>query len=172
LWVLGWQRDAQNFPHETKDYPLLRRYSIDGKQTGAYLPLSLFPRGLRPGADEWQRRRITVTPDRVGVEVYSGNLGYQREWVELDLSGKVLGRWRLDTRGEFPGVAFTNDDQAYVHRYDRETKTRQVFRLNRSTAGWDRIQTLNEELYGSDGEDLVFAQWSGGVMHLSWLPQP
>jgi hypothetical protein len=45
---------------------------------------------------EWQKRRITVTGDRVGIEAVSGNVGNQREWVELDLSGNVTGPWKLD----------------------------------------------------------------------------
>jgi hypothetical protein len=123
LWALGWQYDEARFSEDKQDYRILRKYSIDSnKETGAYLPKSLFESGLPPGMEEWQRRRITVTADRLGVEVISGNIGNQREWVELDLNGNVLGRWRLDPSNEFPGVVFTSDDQAYVHRYNRNTK--------------------------------------------------
>jgi hypothetical protein len=173
LWALGYQRDASRpmYPDQ-QDYPIVRKYSRDDKETGAYLPRSLFPAGLPPGNNEWQSRRITVTADRVGVEVLSGNTSNQREWVELDLNGTVRGRWKLDPQNELPGVAFTNDDQAYVHRYNREAKVRQVFRLNRATSTWDLVSTPNEELYGTDGDKLVFARWPDDLMLLSWFSQP
>ena len=90
----------------------MRKYSTDGKLVGAYLSRSLFPPGLPPGLDGWQTRRITVTHDRVGVEAVSGNVSNQREWVELDLQGNLMGRWRWDPFDQFPGVALTSDNQA------------------------------------------------------------
>jgi hypothetical protein len=171
LWALGYQRVTTKYPDEP-DYPIVRKYSSDGKETGAYLPRSLFPAGIPPGNEEWQSRRITVTADRVGIEVLSGNTSSQREWVELDLTGIVQGRWKLDPANKFPGVVFTNDDQAYVHRYNREAKVWQVFRLNRATSTWDQVSTPNEALYGADGDKLVFARWPDDVMLLSWFSQP
>ena len=173
LWAFGFQRDATKPTYRDKqDYPIVRKYSPDGKEIGAYLSKSLFADGLAPGMNEWQRRRITVTADRVGVEAVSGNIGNQREWVELDLNGNVTGRWRLDAFDEFPGVAYTSNDQAYVHRYNRDKKSTQVFRLNRATSTWDLVNAPDAELYGADGEKLVFAHWRDGVMHLSWFQQP
>jgi len=172
LWVLGWQRDETGKSYDRADYPILRKYSMDGAQTGAYLLKSLFAEGLPPGTSEWQERRITVTADRVGVEVVSGNIGNQREWVELDLKGNLTGRWKLDAWDKFPGVVFTSDDQAYVQRYNRETKSSRVLRLNHATSTWEVVNTPSEELYGADGNKLVYAKWPDGVMHLSWLPQP
>ena len=145
---------------------------LDRKETGAYLPRSLFARGLEPGAEEWQERRITVTSDRVGIEAISENVSNQREWVELDLNGVLKGRWKLSADGEFPGVVLTADNQAYVRRTDRETRSSLVFRLNRSTSAWERVDVPGRELYGADGDKLVFAQWPDGIMHLSWYPQP
>ncbi len=173
LWALGHQRDATRpiYPDQ-QDYPIVRKYSSDGKEIGAYVPSSLFPAGLPPGDSEWQSRRITVTTDRVGIEVLSGKTSNQREWVELDLNGTVRGRWKLDPQNEFPGVVLTNDDQAYVHRYNRQAKEGQVFRLNRATSTWDLVSTPGEELYGSDGDKLVFARWPDNLMLLSWFPQP
>lgn len=84
IWSLGWQYPAR------QDYMILRHYSRDGKEMGAYLPRSLFPAGLEPGSIGWQNRAITVTGDRVGVQVYSGNPGNKMEWVELDLRRQAL----------------------------------------------------------------------------------
>jgi hypothetical protein len=172
LWALGWQRDA-NDPAvgDRQDYPIVRKYSIDGKEIRACLSKSLFPNGMEPGGSEWQRRAITVTADRVGIEAISGNVSNQREWVELDLNGSLKGRWKLDPQNQFPGVVFTSDDQAYVHRYNREANLIQIFRLNRTTSAWDLVPSPGMELYGADGDKLVFAEWPG-AMHLSWFPQP
>ncbi len=172
LWALGWQYDEARFSEEKQDYRTLRKYSIDGKETGGYLPRSLFAAGLPPGNEEWQARRITVTGDRVGVEVISGKVDNQREWVELDLNGSVLGRWKLDPSNKFPGVTFTSDDRAYVHRYNRDKKSNQTFRLNRTTSSWDLMSAPDEPLYGADGDKLVFSTYSGNTMLLSWFSQP
>jgi hypothetical protein len=173
LWSFGWQRDAAR-PEiaDRQDYLTVRKYLADGKQVGAYLPRSLFPAGLEPGGAEWQQRLITVTGDRVGINAYSGKTGAQREWVELDLNGDLTGRWRLDQSDEFRGVALTSDDQAYVQRSDPKKKSRSVFRLNRAASEWEPVNSPNLELYGSDGDKLVFATWPDGLMHLSWYPQP
>jgi hypothetical protein len=176
LWALGWQRNADDpATSARRDYPIVRKYSIDGKEIRAYLSKSLFPNGLQPGGSEWQRRGITVTADRVGIEVISGKISNQREWVELDLNGSLKGRWKLDSQNQFPGVAFTADDQAYIYRYNREADSIQCFRLSRATSAWDLVTsplTGLYMLYGADGDKLVFAQRHDGAMYLRWFPQP
>jgi hypothetical protein len=122
----------------------VRKYSMDGKEIGAYLPPSLFPSaGLQPGAEISQERRITISSDRVGIEATSGDSGNQREWIELGLNGELLGRWRLDPSDRFPGVAFTSDNQIYVHRFDGDPKSWRVFRLNREKSTWDAVSAPN-----------------------------
>jgi hypothetical protein len=172
LWSLGMQRDAEPYKAGGADYKIVRKYSLDGKETGAYLPRSLFLPGLPPALVEWQKRKITVTSDRVGMEVVSGNVGNQTEWVELDLNGNLTGRWKLEPHDEFPGVTLTSDGQAYLQRIDRHAKLRPVFRLNRITSIWEPVDTPDAQLYGTDGEYLVFAKWSDGTVHLGWYPQP
>jgi hypothetical protein len=56
-------------------------------------------------------------------------------------------------------VVLTADNQAYVHRTDRETKSSGLFRLNRSPSAWERVDSPGRELYGADGDKPVFAQW-------------
>jgi hypothetical protein len=170
LWALGWKFIAG--PREDpQDYKILRKYSPEGQETGAYLARSLFAPGLPPGMREWQARRIYATADRVGLEVVSGNTGRHREWVELDLNGELTGRWKLDPSDQFPGTALADNGQVYVHRYDREAKTWRVFRLNRASSTWQAVASPNAELYGVDRDQLVFAQWPDGQMHLSWYAQ-
>jgi hypothetical protein len=174
LWAFGSEWDADRewgFP--AKDYQSVRKYSMDGKEIGAYLPRSLFPSpGLQPSAEIWQERRITVTSDRVGVEATSGVLGTQREWIELGLNGDLLGRWKLDPSNQPGSVAFTSDNQVYLPRWDPGTRSGRVFRLNREKSTWEVVSAPNLHLYGADGDKLVFANWDGFVMHLSWYPQP
>src|SRR5215472_6238282 len=75
LWTLGFQRDAAKpYMPDSRDYPTVRTYSADGSVLGAYLPKSMFLPGLEPGMDKVERG-VTVTPDRVGIEVISGNVG-------------------------------------------------------------------------------------------------
>lgn len=174
LWVFGWQRNAIDPAYPAKDYLAVRNYSLDGKEIRAYLSRSSFPSGMEPG-DYGPERRITVTSDRIGIEALSGRDSGQREWVELDLNGNLIGRWRLDRSYRFPGVVFTADNQAYVHRNDEGTKTVQVLRLNRDKGQWELVKSPapNAALYGSDGDKLVFWDIStGGAMHMSWYPQP
>jgi len=173
LWAFGWQWDAdKEWGFAAKDYQTVRKYSMDGKEIGAYLPRSFFPPGLQPGEERWQERRITVTGDRVGIEATSGNLGSHREWIELGLNGDLLGRWKLDLSDTPGGVAFTSANQVYQPRWDPEAKSRRVFRLNREKSTWEAVSAPNLLLYGSDGDKLVFAESDGFVMHLSWYPQP
>jgi len=134
----------------------------------------LFPIGLDPGGIGWQTRAITVTRDRVGMQVWSGNTGNQMEWVELDLSGNVTGRWRLNDVVQTGAVAFTSDDQVYIPHSDSATKDYQVLKLNHVTSTWEKVQSPGLRLYGSDGDQLIFAEWGrgDGLMHLSWFKQP
>jgi hypothetical protein len=179
LWAMGvsWIAGRPGMPEA--DYAILRKYSLEGKQTGEYLKRSLFKPGLEPGIGEWQHRRITVTDDRVGVEVFSGTIGTQKEWVELGLNGSVTGRWTLDpAAARFPGVVLTSDNQAYVERFDQAAKRYQLFRLNRAQSSWEPVEAPNAMLspnvmlYGSDGRELVFGRPDGVVLRMSWYPQP
>jgi hypothetical protein len=177
IWSLGWQTDATKLLYpDRQDYMILRHYSRDGKEIGAYLPRSLFPVGLEPGRIGWQSRAITITGDRIGVQVYSGNPGNKMEWVELNLDGKLTGRWRLDDVAQGGAIAFTSDDHAYLPHFDLATKTHQVLKLNHATSTWEKVPSPPRRLYGSDGDQLVFAEWGGrgwdGLMHLSWFKQP
>lgn len=139
LWALGWQRDAAKPDRvDSEDYATVRKYSAEGSILGSYLPRSLFPPGMEPGSPKTEKG-VTVTHDRVGIELISGHVSNQQEWVEIDLSGNLKGRWKLDRSNESPGVAFTNDDQAYVARFDRSAKTRSLYRLNHATGVWEIV---------------------------------
>jgi len=172
LWAVGYQRDAvKPDREETKDYATVRKYSADGSALGAYLPKSMFAEGLPPGGQK-PVRGITIAHDRVGVELFSGHVSTEQEWVELDLDGNLKGRWKLERMSSGQGVAFTSDGQAYVERFDRSTKTRSVLRLNHGTGAWEQVTSPGGYLYGAEGTSLVYGRWPDAVMHLSWYAQP
>src|SRR4029077_18443446 len=74
LWTFGWQRNiVQNSTADSQDYFLFRKYSVDGKQLGAYAVRSLFPRpGLEPGYSSLGLWRLRISDDRIGAIAYFG----------------------------------------------------------------------------------------------------
>jgi len=133
LWSLGWQLDAGGRPMPDKsDYMTVRKFLPNGQQGGAYLPRSLFPKGLEPAEESWQRSNcITVSHNGIGLWVNSGMSGTKTEWVELDLNGNVTGRWRLDPFFYEMRVALTSDGHVFVHHFDLDTKTHVLITLDR-----------------------------------------
>lgn len=176
LWSLGWQRDdsEQGVP-ERHGYMTVRKYLPDGHEAGAYLPRSLFPPGLEPGMPSWQTcGSIAVAHDRVGLWVYSGEDGGLTEWVELDLNGNLLGRWRLDQFSSHPRIAFTSDGRLFVQNRDQKAKERQMLHtLNRDSSTWQLVDPAPSGwLEGADGDALVFSDLGLGPMHVRWYGHP
>ena len=172
LWSFGWQHDKDDPGRaDRQDYMLVRKYS-GGKQVGAYLPRSGFPGGLEPGSDSWQEMRITVAHDRVGVLAWR-ETSDDLEWVDLDLNGNLIGRWRFSGRSE-PSYAFTSDGNLYALRLvDGDAKNRRLAVFDRASSVWKEIETpIDGALYGADGDELVFAGWEHGPMRLRWFKQP
>jgi hypothetical protein len=174
VWSLGWQCDADCTRADRRDYMTVRKYSSDGKESGAYLPRSLFPPGLEPGMSDWQRSTsIVVAHDRVGIWAYSGDSGDQTEWVELDLSGVVLGRRRLDRFNYWPRVALTTDGHLFVQDQDSKTHAHRLYKLDRASSAWQAVDASpSGRLEGADGDALVFSDIRLGPMHLRWYPHP
>ena len=173
VWIIGWQRAAPHSQVHAREFPMLRHYSLDGKEIHAFLPRSKFPQGLEPGTSQVQERRIFVTPDSIGLVAFSGSTGNQQEWVEVDLNGNIRGRWRLDEMS-FPAVSPTSDGNVYAKRRDLKTGfDKIVVRLDRDTSKWQVVPVAADgELYGADGDQLIFGSWNTGVMVLHWLKQP
>jgi hypothetical protein len=105
LWTFGGKRGGE-------DYMMVHRFTGDRKDAAQFLARSSFPKGLDPGMGHWQTRSIVVAQDRVGLFAFSGQNGSLNEWVELDLSGKLIRRIRLD-QAEFTTMAFTADGHLY-----------------------------------------------------------
>jgi hypothetical protein len=159
IWTLGWE--------DKQDYMMVRQF-VDGKPAGGFLARSLFPKGLSPGcwADEL---RIVVTPDRVGVLVFSGNESAKREWVELDLKGRVVERLRIDNVVSSPAkVAFTDDDHVYL----QGNGAGGLFTLDAALHTWKPVPNQGAGLTGADGKDLVYRKACCGPIQLQWFHQP
>jgi hypothetical protein len=83
------------------------------------------------------------------------------QWVEVDLKGKVLGRWEVGA--EWAPEAFTQSGALYTHSSDT------VLLFDRSTKAWRRVAgTPPGFLVGADGDSLVFEV--RGTSRLRWVP--
>ena len=175
LWSFGFQVDAtDDSVPDKKDYRTVRKYSSDGKLAGAYLPRSLFPAGMEPGEHSWQNSSsIVVAHDRVGLWAYSGASGDETEWVELDLSGNLLGRWRLDQFARGTKVALTTDGHVFVQTRDAKFPNDRLYTLERASATWQALSDPPPgEMQGADGDTLAFSEWGSGPMLVRWYRHP
>jgi hypothetical protein len=94
-------------------------------------------------------------------------MGPEREWVELDLNGKIVERLRADrTMPEPTSVAFTADDHVYLYG------GRQLFTLDTASHAWKPIPKEEGMLAGADGNNLVYRQAWHGLIRLQWFNQP
>jgi len=92
--------------------------------------------------------------------------------VEVDFNGNVLGRWRIDGR-QFARVTPTSDGNVYARELDPKTQKYIVLRLDRATSTWQPVAAgAQGQLYGADGDQLIFGSWPKGVMLLDWFKQP
>jgi hypothetical protein len=174
LWALGRQLDAEhNSTADRQDYVIFRKFSPDGEPVGAYIPRSLFPAGLEPGSRALGEKSLSVADGRVGALVVSGGRSELQEWVELDLTGKLLGRWRMDH--VFPSnLAFTPGG-LYGHTPCQSGKPVQLTVFDRSAASWRTIPGDLDSgclMLGADGEDVVFMQYKTSPILLKYLRPP
>jgi len=170
IWTVGWARKPNDYPQS--EYAIVRKYSRDGVQTGAYLQRSLFPPGLQPGGSgiSW----IQVAKDRVGMMLYPGQTSQFPEWVELDLQGNLIGRWKI---GEWNGggYGYTEDGHLYSYPYNRDLKRGELKLFDRATSSWKPVQDgpqLTGFLLGAYGNSLVFdVRHKGSIagVHTRWL---
>ena len=109
-----------------------------------------------------------MAQDRVGLFAFSGEYGNLNEWVELDLSGKLIRRIRLDRREHTP-MAFTAD--GHLYRKPDYKSALQV--LSQTTSEWqDAGMAMLGELLGADGNSLVFSPSGKCPVTMQWFNQP
>jgi len=177
LWTFGWQRDiARNGAEDSQDYFLFRKYSVDGKQLGAYALRSLFPKpGLEPGAPSGGLWRLRISDDRIGAIAYSGQTSGSPEWIEVGLDGGLIGRWKLG-RDHSDGMAFTSRNgicrlRGRGERIDCFDRGAQAWKTLGNTSATDENGRPLGILLGADDEYLVFGKEDGGL-RLSWVRAP
>jgi hypothetical protein len=164
LWAAGWQRDSQ-------DYFVFRKFSRGGQDAGAFVRRSEFPAGLEPGHVPLGEKGLLVANGRVGALLESGNAGDLREWVELDLTGKLLGRWRMD---HLFGVnlAFTADGRIYGNTPVEKGKPVHLTVFDRVTATWKIVpDDIHADwlLLGPEGDQVVVWDTGSDPMLLRYL---
>lgn len=175
LWALGWQRDAVTRESEEYDYTLVRRFSLDGKLKGQYLPRSLWPgRKSDPGAGGRGYWRMYAASDRIGAIIHESHADNVPEWIEWDLDGNLLTRTVLPGRMS-SGRAFTAVGRLYARFPMPGGKPPELRVLDTNTANWtavssglpDDIDFNRALLLGADGPDLVYSVGHGNT-HLVW----
>ena len=117
-----------------------------------------------------------------------GHVANNPEWVELDLEGKLVGRWKLGPQvtGDpvthsmthaLEGFAFTEDGRLFAQTLSCPELNQCSYRLellDRTTSTWkaaaDNPINPSRYLLGADGNDVVLWDRSqlGGV-HLLWV---
>jgi hypothetical protein len=170
IWMTGWTRKPNDYAES--EYAIVRRYSRDGVQTGAYLQRSLFPPGLQPGGAglSW----IQIAKDRVGMMLHPGQTSQFPEWVELDLEGSLIGRWKV---GEWngSGYGYTEEGKLYSYPYNKDLKRGELKTFDRATSSWKPVESGPQPtgfLLGADGHSLVFrVQRTGNFdgVHTLWF---
>jgi hypothetical protein len=159
IWAIGNVRTE-----ETPDYFVLRHYSREGKELGAFLPRSTLekaeigePAMVHVGA--WSLRAAN---DRIGAYLDYGN-HKERMWVEVGLDGKQLGRWKFPDGFDGSPSAFTRSGAIFAEaQYG-------LFMLDHSTGMWNPVSSASAgRLLGADGDDLVF--WIRDQSLLRYVP--
>jgi hypothetical protein len=165
IWTLGWPgSQARRWPD---DFLILRTYSQDGQELGAFLPRSSFdsrPDPIGPMIGFWELR---VMGNRVGALIYRSS-EYQPDesprdamlWVETDLKGNEIGRWNIPP--DRAPEAFTEAGALYMR------KGKSVFIFDHPTRAWRATGTPAEgRILGADGDSLVFLK---ATNTLRWVP--
>jgi hypothetical protein len=171
LWAMGWTRDLWlNDRSSEEPYPVVRKYSAEGKLLGEFLPTTLWT--LKHGPSLGGRGYWTMYSggDRVGALFNDGFANATPEWIEWDLSGRMLSRTSL--RGVQPiGRGFASDGRLYGQfRAGAGTELRV---LDTQSGIWKPVRTNLPErtsafLLGANGKDLVYRLNQSGHVQLIW----
>jgi hypothetical protein len=174
VWTVGAQfrsRDEENH----SDYALVRKYSVDGEQVGSYLSRSSFPEGLPPGdAGIWTW--IKAANDRIGVMTTPGEDSRNPVFIELDLQGKEIGRWKVKPPERTVNWAYTADGRLFASRYV-PGEPKNLFTFDKTSESWRATASSagNAVLLGADGNNLVYHDGRGADhenWRLRWIPTP
>jgi hypothetical protein len=179
LWALVWNREAED---RGEDYGIFRKYMPDGRIAGQFVMRSTFPIRGNPATDGLGPRGgfsyLRATRNAVGA--YLPLVG---EWIELDNSGKLLGRWQTKAPSSAADsyvavVGFTASGSVYA-QLEADGAKRVLCRLDKSSGFWEpiggseyqvgRFSPIPPFFYGADGNQLVFG---GAERGLVWFDEP
>lgn len=170
IWMFG-----DRYPRPANDFLTFRHYSREGKQLGAYIPRSKLPAWEGGGLDQvvspftglWRFRAIK---DRIGALLHLGP--FKWAWVELDLSGNVLGEWTYTNTmtNWFEPTAFTSDCSLYGW-VGTDRKRVGIGLFDKATSTWKLIPSLpNGPLIGAEENQLVYQD--GDQLRFVQQPDP
>jgi hypothetical protein len=153
LWILGWELDHLRRFDPSADHATLRRYALDGKVLGEFLPRSSFgcpaqqhpALGIRGGRPE-----LLASPDR--IIVLSGFCG---QVIELTPEGEILRRVSVPDEDLLPpfAAAITSNNVVYIKRNNPSFS---LCRLQLDDGSCVDIQSAEKyTLIGVEGQALV-----------------
>ena len=148
---------------EFGDYRLLQHYDAEGRLLEEHLPHSAFQCG--PG----NHSRLAVSGNRIGLL-----LPQCARWIELDLSGKVVGSWPYRSRSNgqrVQAVVMTDDGAVYLVETTKDNPG--LLRLNHQSGAWEGVPDLPVRyILGADGGELVASIAGSGRNYLTWVKPP
>ena len=153
LWAFGHAFGPSiRQPEGVPDYATLRQYDSAGNLVKSVLPKSTFAKQPDLGAF------MVTTRDKIGI--YSD---WATEWVELSLSGEVLGRWKgvEVPDGDFAtGAALLPNGGVYLsvqYHTSPRTEVSHIFKLNKQSGMWSIIDQNphTPAILGIDGDQIV-----------------
>lgn len=167
LWAAG-REVTPDFKDEAP-HDVLRRYDGEGR-----LLQSLLPRASFQSYDSYHpavRAYLVASEDRVGF--YSASA---REWIEISLSGTVLGRWKgIDSVPSLnvSGVGLTSEGAVYLsgvaHEAGEGSDKAAFYRLDKTQGVWQPVGGLPQwqsgAIAGADHGRLVLRSGS----NLFWI---
>jgi hypothetical protein len=175
VWTAGAQFGSHDGESHT-DYAIVRKYSVDGEQVGAYLSRSSFPAGLPPG-DAGISTWVKAASDRIGVMTTPGENGGDPVFIELNLQGKEIGRWKVKPPESTAHWAYTADGRLFAARYV-PGEPKKLFAFDKTNESWRAMASSagTAVLLGADGNNLVYdanhAEPNHGNWRLRWIPTP
>jgi hypothetical protein len=172
LWAAV-KKIAENH-EEAAAYDILRHYGANGNLIGTALPRRSLPTA---GSFPTESASLTASRGRVGFLITM-----TRTWVEIDYSGKELGRWVLPgPTAVISHAFFSQSNKVYIRQQERIDKSAEVvnsYVFDKSSNTLQQLDTSSVDggrpvgLRGVDGEDLVYLA-SIHPRLLKWsTPQP
>lgn len=177
IWAFGRDVEAER---RNQNYAVFQKYDLDGHLLGKFVMRSTFPGGDEPSDHQGKGGGISfLLASKAGMAAYASAYG---EWIELDNSGNVLGRWKAkfpDGAAEAHALraAFTDSGGAYMQFLMESAGQAATCRLDRRAGVWQPLHAYRpgtespsvRSLVGADGNRLVFR---AADSHMYWFDEP